>query len=1093
MKNKITSYAKKDRHLYRKLVSLFILVIATQLAFAQSIPVKGTVKDTQGSPLPGVSVKIEGTNNGTITDINGKFAINAPSAKSVLVYTFVGMETKKQAVGNQIMPVITLDDSSVRLNEVVSIGYGSVKKSSLTGAVSKIKAENLGERPIARVEAALQGTMPGVDVRTTTGQPGQDIQIRVRGAASINASSDPLYVVDGAPVSTLSGINPADISSIEVLKDAASTAIYGSRGSNGVVLVTTKTGKSGKPIISFNANYGTQTMEKKLDLLSASEWINFHIKYNDANYLKLAADLAKTKNTVSTAAISDPSSLRMTNIGGKIESPNYNVINDDRWFNVIAPGAHTYTATTDQLSLLDWQDNFFRTAPSQEYNVNVSGGTETTKYMFSGGMLDQKGIATGTGYKRMSVRANIETKINKWLSAGIVLAPTYATTVGGGLANGKDSKTHQTVAASPVSAPGVGYMTNVQPNTVYLWGGSTSSPTYVMQTNLNKSNTFSINATSFVQLDLFKGFKVRATGSTNYSNLDGETYNYSSAGSTWTAGEGANSSGGHNTATKIDNSLFQTVANYDNTFGKHSVGLMAGFSAEQSAIGYTTNQTFNKPFPNDAVNESFNGALNTVGTDIVTQLTPNRLESFFGRAQYDYDGRYFLSASLRRDGGSVFGPDHKWGTFPAISGGWKISDEAFFKSLNLSSINLLKLRASYGLTGNNSIDYKASYALVSAISYAGAAGYTISTPGNPNLGWEKAKSTDVALDLGLFENRIQLSLDYYTKSTTDLLYQVPVLGASGFTLQWDNLGDIYNKGFEVELNTKNLTGKFKWNTSFNLGYNENTVKRVGATNTPVYSGFDATNTSNVLQVGLPMNTFYMYEAVGIWKTQAEIDAWSAAHKTTANPTGVPSFNSAVFKPGDIKYNDINGDGIITTADKAYLGSPTPKFTYGMTNNFEYKNFDLSILITAQSGGKIYGILGRAIDRPGQGASGNALGHWRNAWWSETEQGDGKTPNPLSTTTGTTLDSRWLYSSDYIRIKNVSLGYRLPALPKIYTNARVYVSAENLALFCNYYGGYSPEAANSGSSTAAGGGNSLGIDYGGYPTSRIFSMGINVTF
>jgi len=1086
---RITNGTKKDRHLLRKMLWTVIFVLATQLTYAQGLTVKGKIVDSQGAALPGVSVKVQGTSTGTITNIDGIFTIVAPSSKSELVCSFIGMLPQTITVGNQLSPLITLKESAVALNEVVSIGYGSVKKSSLTGAVSKVKAENLGDRPIARVETALQGAMAGVDVRTTTGQPGQDIQIRVRGAASVNASSDPLYVVDGAPTNSLSGINPADISSIEVLKDAASASIYGSRGSNGVILVTTKSGKMGKsskPVISFNANYGTQTLEKKLDVLSATEWMNFRVKYNDANYLQLA----KTKG-VTNASISDASALRMTNIGGTMTAPNYTVVNDDRWFNYLSAAtqsAHTYTASTDQLSLLDWQDQFFKPASTQEYNINVSGGNENTKYMFSGGYLNQDGIATGTGFSRMSLRANIESKINKWLTAGIILAPTYSTTKGGGLANGKDSKTHLTLASTPVSAPGVGYMTNVQPNILYPWAGSTSSTTYSMETNLSQAHTLLLNATSFVRIEPFKGLKIQTTGSTNYSNLDGETYTYSSTAGTWTAGEGVNSSGSHNTATRIDNTLLQTVANYDNTFGKHSIGAMIGTSVEQGSIGYTTNQTFNKPFANDLIPESFDGSIVAVGTDQVVKLTPTRLMSYFGRLQYDYDGRYFATASVRRDGYSAFGTNNKWGTFPSFSGAWKISDETFFKNLDLNAINFLKLRASYGATGNCNISQTAAYPLLTAITYAGQTGYSISTSSNPDLGWEKANSTDYALDLGLFENRIQFSFDYYTKATTDLLYQVPVPGASGLSVQWANLGDISNKGFEIELNTKNLTGTFKWNTTFNLGYNENTVKRLGTTNTPVYSGFDATNTSNVLQVGLPMNTFYMYEAVGVWKTQAEIDAYKAAHNN------VPvTFNGIAYKPGDIRYNDINNDGVITTADKAYLGSPTPKLTYGLTNTFQYKNFDLSVLITAQSGGKIFGILGRAIDRPGMGALSNVMGNWRNAWWSETEQGDGSTPYILSSTTGTTIDSRWLYSSDYIRIKNVSFGYRLPALPRVYSSARVYVSAENLAMFCKYRGGFSPEAANSGSSTAAGGGNSLGIDYGGYPTSRVFTMGINVTF
>jgi len=1091
---KIANHKRRDIHLFKKMFLTAVFVFVVQFNFAQSLTVNGKVKDSQGASVPGVSVLVQGTTRGTLTDRDGNFTITVPSSKSVITCSFIGMISQTFVVGNQLSPVVTLKESTVLLNEVVSIGYGSVKKSSLTGAVSKVKAENLADRPVARVESALQGAMAGVDVRTTTGQPGQDIQIRVRGAASINASSDPLYVVDGAPTSTLSGINPADISSIEVLKDAASASIYGSRGSNGVIIVTTKSGKMGKstkPVISFNASYGTQTLERKLDVLSATEWINFRTKYNDANYLQLASTYASTKGKTSTALISDANATRMTNIGGAMTAPNYNVILDDRWFNYLdaaTQSSHTYTATTDQLSLLDWQDKYFRRAATQEYNINITGGSENTKYMFSGGYINQEGIATGTGFSRMSFRANIESKINKWLTAGIILAPTYSTTNGGGIANGKDSKTHQTVAATPVSAGGVGYLTNVEPNVLYPWAGSTSSTWYTAQTNLNVAHTFLLNATSFVRIDPFKGLKVQATGSTNYSNVDGETYNYSSATSTWASGEGVNSSSTHTSATKIDNSLLQAVANYDNSFGKHSIGVMIGTSVEQGNSGYTTNQTFNKPFANDLITESFDGSIVAVGADQVVKLTPTRLLSYFGRLQYDYDGKYYATASMRRDGYTAFGVNNKWGTFPSFSGAWKISEESFFKSLQLNAINSLKLRASYGSTGNCNISQTAALSMLTAISYAGSTGYTISSTANPDLGWEKSRSTDYAMDLGLFENRIQLSLDYYTKSTTDLLYQVPVVGASGLSVQWSNLGDIDNKGFEVELNTRNLTGAFKWNTTFNLGYNENTVKRLGTTNTPVYAGFDATNTSNVLQVGLPLYTFYMYEAVGVWKTQAEIDAYKAAHNNTT-----VTFNGAAFKPGDIRYNDVNNDGVITAADKTYLGSPTPKFTYGLTNTFEYKNFDLSILITAQSGGKIFGVLGRAIDRPGMGASSNALGHWRNAWWSETEQGDGSTPYILSTTTGTTIDSRWLYSSDYIRIKNLSLGYKLPVLPKIYSSARIYVSAENLAIFSYYSGGFSPEAANSGSSTVAGGGNALGIDYGGYPTARIFTMGVNVTF
>ena len=313
-------------------------------------------------------------------------------------------------------------------------------------------------------------------------------------------------------------------------------------------------------------------------------------------------------------------------------------------------------------------------------------------------------------------------------------------------------------------------------------------------------------------------------------------------------------------------------------------------------------------------------------------------------------------------------------------------------------------------------------------------------------------------------------------------------GASGFSTVWDNLGDIDNHGFEIELNTKNLIGSFKWDTSFNVSYNQNEVKSLGTDNTPVYSGFSGSNYSNVLMVGKPINTFWMYDAVGVWKNQAEIDAYSAAH----NGTPV-TFEGKTIKPGDIRYRDVNNDGKFTADDKDFLGQPTPKYVFGMTNTFHWKDFDMSVLMTAQTGGKIFGVFGRANDRPGMGASSNVLGRWRNAWWSEEEQGDGKTPYILSTTTGATIDSRWLYSSDYLRIKNLTIGYKLPISPKLISYARIYFSVENLKCWNHYYGGYSPEAANSASSSVPGGQSALGLDYGSYPLSRTYTLGININF
>lgn len=1050
----------------------------TSASLVQKITISGLVLSEDRIPLKGVTVTEQGVSNGAVTDADGRYVLKA-SADAILVFSYVGFTTLEIPVKQRTTINAILAGNAAQLDQVVVIGYGTVKKSSLTSAISKMTSEAIGDRALARAETALQGNLAGVVVRNTTGEPGQAMQVRVRGAASVNAGADPLYVVDGMPTSNLASLNPADISSIEVLKDAASAAIYGSRGSNGVVIVTTKRGKSGKPVISFSANYGVQKLEKKLDLLSPEEWMKFYIKYNDLNYLTTA----KLRG-ITNASISDPNSLRMTNIGGNISAPNYKIILDSRWFNYMDQGtkdAHTYTPTNERLDLLDWQDAFYRTAPIQDYNVNLSGGGEATSYLFSAGHLNQKGITVGSDYERYTFRTNIESKINKYLSAGMMLAPTYIKVNGEGAANGKDSQAQIALASVPVSNEGVGYDVNIAPNPSYEWGFPLVNPIARMKTNIRSREVLTLTGNAFVRLQPIKDLKIEGTASVNYYDSDAHTYNFSSINPAWIEGEGANSSASHDTDRSWDR-LFQVVANYDKAIGLHTIGGMIGASTEQRSSGYSTSQSFLKPFPNDANTESFDGTKLNIGTDVVSTRTPNRMISYFGRLQYDFDNRYLLSASLRYDGGSVFGSNNKWGVFPAVSGAWIVSNEKFYSKMGIDWLSSLKFRASYGVTGNNAISASAAYATLGAVMYGGLPGYIAGTLGNNDLGWEKTHSTDLAVDLGLLKNRFQLSLDWYTKKTKNLLYQIPILAASGFNTTWGNLGNIDNKGFEIDLSSKNLTGKLKWNTSFNLSYNQNVVQKLGATNTTIYAGFDGGNPSNVLMVGKPIYTYYMYEAIGVWKTQAEINAFSAQNGGKA-----VTFEGKPLKPGDIRYKDQNNDGVFDKDnDRAFLGSPIPKFTYGMTNALAYGNFDLSVLVVAQTGGKIAGIIGRAIDRPSMGPNQNALGRWRNAWWSESEVGDGHVPSPFSTTTGAVVDSRWLYSSDFLRIKNLTLGYKIPVNARIIPNARVFVSVENLAKWDGYYGGYNTESANTTGTT-------LGIDYGAYPLARTFMFGFNLNF
>ncbi|MDR1672467.1 MAG: TonB-dependent receptor [Bacteroidales bacterium] len=1072
-------------------------------AFSQTITVSGIVRDEHGDVLPGASIAVKGGSLGTVTDLNGAYTINVPS-NGTLEITFVGYVAKEEAVESRtVIDVVMLEDAA-QLEEVVVIGYGSVKKSTVTSAVAKMDATAIENRPLARAENALQGQLAGVVVRTTTGEPGQDIQIRVRGAASVNASSDPLYVVDGVPMNTLMGLNPSDIESIEVLKDAASSAIYGSRGSNGVVIVSTKRGKAGKAKVSLNATYGIQSLEKKLDIMTAEEWMEFNVKSIDAKYLQAAKDRG-----VTNASISDPANVRFQNVGLSYtaldeslwsmdeNNGHYRYIQDPRWYQYLDPSFgrdHTFSPTSESLDLLDWQDEFFKPASVSSITLNVSGGNDNTSYMFSGGYYSQDGIAHGTGYDRYSLRANIDSKINKYISAGLLLAPTYINRDGAGRANGKDTRMHHILMYTPVAPAGQGYRLNAEPYAKYGWANGEQPNPYVYMDNLRHDNMLRMMGNAFIRITPLDGLKIEFSGSANYYDLDGQTYTYSNTLLTWQQGEGANSSGGHNTD-RSWSTLLQALANYDKSFGKHNVSVMLGASSEQSNLGYATTQDYGRPFPNDAITGTFDESTLAVTNSNVTQKTPNRLASFFGRVSYNYAEKYLISGSLRYDGGSVFGTDNKWGVFPAFSAGWNVSREQFFQDLNLSWLNNLKLRASYGATGNNSISNTAAYPTLTSANYAGFAGYYANSLGNMDLGWEKTNSTDLAVDLGFLKNRIQLSFDWYTKTTTDLLYQVPSMGASGFSTTWDNMGEIQNKGFEIELNTANFTGKFTWSTSFNLSYNKNKVISIGVSDTPIYSGFNGignnNNSSNILEVGRPANNFFMFEAIGVWKSQSELDAYAASIGKTA---GDLKFDGKQLYPGDLRYRDVNGDGLWDRDhDRVYLGNPMPSFTYGMTNRFSYKNFDLSILLTAQTGGKIYGALGRAIDRPSMRSNMNVMDKWTNAWWSENDPGDGSTPYILSATTGGTVDSRWLWSSDYFRIKNITLGYKIPIKPEIISNLHVYVSIENLKKWDNYYNGFSPESANTASSAVPGGTGALGIDYGGYPIARVVTFGLNVNF
>lgn len=1023
-----------QRVLYSILLSLICIS-----AYAENKVVSGTVVDPKGEAIIGASVMVKGTTNGTLTDLNGGFKLTVPSSTKFIFVSFVGYDSTTVSVEGKNQVKISLKESAVMLNEVVAIGYGVAKKSSVTGAIAKISSDNITGRPIADVASAMQGQMAGVEVRTTSGAPGSDITIRVRGAASVNADTDPLYVVDGVPVDNISSLNPNDIESIEVLKDASSSAIYGSRGSNGVIIITTKKGK-GKTQIQVQVKMGLQELEKKVDVLSSKEWMDFSTFWRNENYINDYASKGATT--------SDDWDTRKSIIGGI----TYKYMPDPRWTEDNYGG----------LKLIDWQDEFYRKALYSDYQIAASGGTDKSDYRISVGYLNQDGIAVGTNYKRLTLRSGVESKLTDRLTVSLNLAPSYSWSDGADLVDGKDAVSHHILSMCPVAESDAGVNTGANPYYTYSWGGSTISPVAYMEQATDHTEILRMTSSLSLKANIIKGLTAEALGAWNYYSSDNRRFIPSSVASWASTGEGYSTTARELTS-HTNKVLVQGLLNYNTEIGKHSISALLGASYENETGG--SQYSAATQFPNDAL-EIYSSTWATITSAYISLLTPERLQSYFGRVQYDYDGRYLANLSLRRDGSSLFGVNNRWGLFPAASLGWNIAKEPFWSKE--SPINTLKIRGSWGLNGNNSIDSDAALGTVTNSNYSfdgtSSSGYAISSTKNDDLGWEKTTSWDLALDLGLLNNRILLSADYYIKETKDLLYEVSVPAVVGYTTTWDNVGNIENKGIELELNTKNLVGPLKWSTTFNLGYNKDKVKSLGSDNATVYTGYSSTQ---VLEVGQPLRSFYMYKAVGVYQKSEDL-------------TNYPVASSSEL--GDVRYKDVNGDGVINSSDKTICGHPSPNFTYGLTNTFKYKNFDLSFLLTAQTGGTLYGLLGRAIDRPGMGGTGNVLGKWRNMWRSESEPGDGKTPYILGNTSSY-YDTRWLYSSDFLKIKNLTIGYNLPEKKGFYQSARLYLSAENLYKWDNYdY--YSTESNNSST------GN---YDYGAYPSPKTFVFGVNFNF
>ncbi|MFH6986956.1 SusC/RagA family TonB-linked outer membrane protein [Flavobacterium collinsii] len=1035
-----------------KLTKLLTFCISSLLfsviAMAQDITVSGTINDESGMPVPGASILLKGTTKATASDFDGKFQIQVPS-NGTLTITFIGYAPVNEAVNGRTKISIKLIPESQSLNEVVVVGYGTQKKSVVTGAISSVKSADLEKVPNGRVEQSLQGRVAGVSVAATSGQPGSASKVRVRGVTTFReGGNDPLWVVDGIAVdaNAIGFINQSDIESIEVLKDAASAAIYGTRAATGVILVTTKKGKSGKISVNYNGFAGTSAPAKRLDLLNAEQYGRI---MND----KSVAD------------------------GGAIKYPN-----------PASLGKGT-----------DWQDAIFNdSAFRYTHELSISGGSEKSTFYVSFGIQDQEGIVATdiSNYTKKNFRLNSTHKISDYFTFGQTFGYTHQKTKGIGNTNSEfggplssainlDPLTPLTVTDPAVA--GTGFYTN--PNAVRdangnLYGISSlvqqemTNPLAYTQTRLGGfdwSDDFVGNA--YLEANITSHLKFRTT-------LGGKIAYWGKQGFTPIFFLNPNMKEDRNNYSQDNNKSFSwTLENtlaYSNKFGNHSVNVLAGQGAYVENIGGTIGVTmFGLPITSykDA---SFNFDIpQTDRVNRATDLVEHKLASLFLRANYDYLEKYLFTGIIRRDGSTRFGENKKWGVFPSFSLGWVISKEGFWKENN--AVNSLKLRGGYGVVGNDNIeDFKYRGLVVGGYNYSVGntgsitTGYGNSTLPNADLGWEETSQTTVGLDAKIFSD-FSLTLDYFKKSTKGILRNVVIPGYVGVVdAPSANIADMDNSGFEVELGYRKKLGDFNLGVNANFAYLKNEITYVGSSTNYIVGDatFQSMGPVTRTQVGHSFNEFYGFKTAGIFQNDAEV----AAYKNAAGGLIQPN-----AKPGDFRWTDTNGDGAITDDDKQFLGTNIPKYSFGFTVNLDYKNFDFMAFAQGAAGSKIFQGL-RRLDILNANYQTSALGHWSGEGTSNDYP---RLTNNDPNKNFSNMSDFYLENGNYLRLKIVQLGYTLPTnlSSKIGSDkVRFYLTGENLLTFTKY-SGFDPEI----------GGQVYGVDKGVYPQARSILLGANVQF
>ena len=993
----------------------------------QQKKITGVVTDKEGVPVIGANVLEKGTTNGTVTDADGRFSLDV-SRNATLQISYLGYNTQNIVVGNQTTFAVKLSEDSEALDEVVVVAYGTQKARAVTGAMSKLNNEELEDIPVPNISQKMQGKFSGVQITQANGEPNGGMAIRIRGAASVNGGNSPLVVIDGFPITPnegtgLESISPEEIENITILKDAASTSLYGSRAANGVILVTTKRAKEGKTDVEFSAYFGATQVSKRgrPDVMNAQEFAQFKKEYYE--------DQAKYEGYTGGVpeCYQNPSSLQ---------------------------------------NGTDWYDVLLQTALTQNYNLSLQSGTTKVKSAVNLNYNKQDGVIINTYSERFSARTNNVYEASDRVTFGLNLSGSYMNgQIIPGLGGGR-----YIIGSAFLMDPQLKYKNDDGTYPIsYSQPGMFAIPNYylVLKEREDPKKRMRGTVNTYADVKIIDGLKYRISANADLGSDQSESWVPSIANGGMFSAPPNPAVGSYGTS-KYVNWLIENMLTYNKTFAdKHNVDLLLGYSTQKTTSENASISA--SDYPDDEVGW-FNAATTKVGSGDRSEWA---MISYLARANYDYMGKYLLSVSFRRDGCSRFGLNAKWANFPSVSAGWIASDESFMERFD--RLSYLKLRGSYGVVGNYNIGNYNHLATIGTYNYVFnngiAAGRGTSGIGNADLTWETTKQVDLGVDLGLFNDRVFLVYDYYWKKTDGLLYQIDIPYSSGFGNIQSNIGEFRFWGHEIGLETKNMTGKFKWNTSLNLTFNRNKAMKLGTNNTPI-GGNNNQEDYNRTEVGKPLGLFYGYVYDGVFMTQEEYEAG-------------PKHASSMV--GTVRMKDLNGDNVIDNNDRTFIGDPNPDCIFGMTNTFSWKDFDASIVFTGSLGGDI--IDGTYEWTENIDGVFNVRKEVAERWRSEDNPGNGYIPR---TRTGTTelfryTNSRWVFKNNYITLKNITLGYTIPMKSNPYIKGiRVYGSAQNL-FTVGSYPGMNPEVNKNTS------GLYQGVDHTTYPVARIYTIGLNVKF